>query len=154
MATITKLVAGASLGVTVLSTEMNSLANGSASALGATHNQDTNLDAMATAELNVTFGSAPTASSTVELWMVPAVDGTNFGDWTSGASYRTSGAILCGMFELDAVTTAQKKPLKGIFHLPAIDVKFAVVNRSGAAFPASGSTVKLTTWNYQSEESA
>jgi len=154
MATITKLVAGASLGVTVLSTELNSLANGAASALGATYNQDTNLDAMATAELNVTFGTNPTVSSTVELWMVPAVDGTNFGDWTSGASYRTSGATLCGLFELDAVTSAQRKPLKGAFPLPSVDVKFAVVNRSGVAFPASGSTVKLTTWNYQSDDAA
>jgi hypothetical protein len=149
--TTTKLVAGALTASNILTTQLDALANNSGSALGSiVVNNDTNLDMIATAELQVDTVSATTADASVELWMIPALDGTNYSDWTSGASPRASGAILCGHFVMDGVTAAQRKVLRGgQFYLPPCDVKFAVINRSGTAFPASGSVVRISTWNVQ-----
>ena len=52
--------------VSVATTELNSLAN-NAAALGAEYDNATNLYLFGLFELNVTFGSAPTAGKTVDL---------------------------------------------------------------------------------------
>lgn len=136
---------------TVLSTELNSLAN-NAAALGTEYDNSSNLYLWATFELNVTFGSAPTAGNTVDLYIIPAPDGTNFDDNTTGASGAAPSTSYVGGFPLRAVTSAQKVPLGVVrrIDLPPTKFKVFVVNGSGQAFPASGSTVKMIPYRYQS----
>lgn len=136
---------------TVLSTELNSLAN-AAAALGTEYDNSSNLYLWATFELNVAFGSSPTAGNTVDLYIIPAPDGTNYDDNTTGASGAAPSTSYVGGFPLRAVTSAQKVPM-GVarrIDLPPTKFKIFVVNGSGQAFPASGSTVKMIPYRYQS----
>lgn len=136
---------------TVLSTELNSLAN-AAAALGTEYDNSSNLYLWAMFELNVQFGSSPTAGNTVDLYIIPAPDGTNYDDNTTGASGAAPSTSYVGGFPLRAVTSAQKVPL-GVarrIDLPPTKFKVFVVNGSGQAFPSSGSTVKMVPYRYQS----
>lgn len=138
---------------TLATTELNSLAN-AAAALGVEYDNSSNLYLWGIFELNVTFGTNPTAGSTVDLYLIPAPDGTNYDDNTTGASGAAPSTCYMGGFPLRAVTTAQKVPLglgilRGI-ELPPTKFKAFVINKSGQAFPASGSTLKMVPYRYQS----
>ena len=135
----------------LLTTELNSLANGSTCALGTAYDNATNLYLFGMFELNVTFGSNPTAGSLVDLYIVPAPDGTNYDD--GSATVTPPITNYAGGFPLRAVTTAQKIALGGplsLIWLPPLPFKILVKNNSGQAFPSSGSTVKLVPYRYQS----
>lgn len=141
MATQTTFSAYTATLANVLSTELDSLANGSATAAGTAYDNTTNLDLWADFVLDVTFASNPTAGSTIDLYLIPSVDGTNYAD-----SAVLPASYLVGSFVLRAVSTAQKVALLRVPLLPG-KAKFAAVNNSGQAFPASGSTVKLRTYH-------
>lgn len=127
---------------TVLSTELNSLANGAYTNAGTAFDNAnaSNLNTYGWLELNVTFGSAPTDKSTIDIYMLKAMDGTNYEDGSS--SVRPAGASLVASIDLRNSTSAQKRA-SGMFVMPPSPVKFLAYNGSGQAFPASGSTVKL-----------
>lgn len=144
MAQTLELVA-ASATTSLMSTELNSLAN-AGTALGSTVlDNSTGLYLFLNAQLNVTFGSAPTAGNTVDLYLVPSLDGTNYSDTAT-----TPNQLYAGSFPLRAVTTAQK-----VIMLPAgvmlgpFKYKPFIVNNSGVAFPASGSTLDVYRYNQQ-----
>lgn len=145
-----KLEAGSQ--TSLLTTELNSLANANASALGTEYDNSSSLYMFGLFELNVTFGTNPTQGSTVDLYIVPAPDGTNYDDATTGATLLTPITSFAGSFPLRNVTSAQKVPLGAItqIFLPPTKFKIQVYNRSAQAFPASGSTVKFTPFRYQS----
>lgn len=133
---------------TLLSTELNSLANGSGIVASAAYDNATNLHIWGIFELNVTFGSAPTAGNLVNLYLEIAPDGTNYGD---NQNIQTT---YVGGFPLRAVTSAQRVHL-GIglaapLWLPPTLFKLRAVNNSGQAFPASGSTIKFLPHRVQS----
>lgn len=133
-------------------TELNSLANGSG-AIGAEYDNATNLYLYGLFELNVTFGTNPTAGALVNLYLVPAPDATNYDDAPTGASPAVPASEYVGGFPVRAVTTAQKIPLGlgvfGLVPLPPVKFKAYLLNNSGQAFPASGSTLKMVPFRYQ-----
>jgi hypothetical protein len=131
--------ARASQPLTVMSTDLNSLAN-SAAVLSAvlSNDQATELDLYCTFELNVTFAVAPTENSQVELYIVWAIDGTNYE--TNSSEGRPKNGYVGG-FIVDNVTTAQRITVPNVL-VPPMDFKIMVINKTGQAFPASGSTVK------------
>lgn len=132
---------------TLLSTELNSLANGSA-ALGAEYDNSSNLYLWGVFELAVTFGSAPTAGSLINLYFEIAADGSNYSDDQSISSAYIGG------FPLRNVTSAQRVPLalgmSGPIWLPPTKFKVRAVNNSGQSFPSSGSTIKMVPHRLQS----
>ena len=138
----------------LLTTELNSLANGSAAIDSSSYDNATNLYPSAAFELDVTFGSAATAGAPVDLYLIYAPDGTNFGDNTTGASPKTPLSQKVGTFyclsqtanQLVAVTPAGQQYVE---LLPFL-FKAYVVNGSGQAFPASGSTVTIYPFKYES----
>jgi hypothetical protein len=138
---------------TLLSTELNSLAN-NAGALGVEYDNATNDYIYGLFELAVTFGSNPTAGNTVDLYLIPCPDGTNYDDAVTGASGAAPASCYAGGFPLRAVTTAQRVPLgfgaSGPVLLPPCKFKAFVLNKSGVAMPASGSTIKMVAYRYQS----
>ena len=138
---------------TLLSTELNSLANNYA-ALGVEFDNATGLWLKASFILTVTFGSNPTAGNTCDLYLIPALDGTNYGDYTSGASGYAPGNCYIGSFPLQAKTTIHRLPLgvgqQGAIELPPSKFKVLLINKSGVAFPSSGSTVQMLASMYQS----
>lgn len=129
---------------TQLGSELNSLASGSYTAASAAYDNSTNLDRYGIAELAVTFGSAPTADSVVQLYIAIAPDGTNYED--GGSSVRPNPQNFVGHFVVRATTNAQRL-VSGRFELPPGKFKFIAYNATGQAFPSTGSTVKLFTFN-------
>jgi hypothetical protein len=135
-------------------TELNSLANGS-SALGVEYDNATNLYLFGLFELTVTFGTSPTAGKTVDLYVIPTTDGTNYSTTVTGASGYGQSTSYVGSFPLQAVTTLQRLNLGGIgargtLYLPPVKWKALLINNSGQAFPASGSTLKMVAYQRQS----
>ena len=128
----------------VLSTELNALANAGRSAAGTEVNNATNKDVYGKLELQVTFGTAPSAGGYVEIYMVTAPDGTNYEDGSDTVDPGTHKLI--DRIQVRAVTTAQRLSGRLIPLLPG-KTKFLLYNGSGQAFPASGSTLALYTTN-------
>lgn len=137
-------------------TELNSLAN-NAAALGAEYDNTpggaNNYEA-GLFELNVTFGTNPTAGAPVELYLIPAADGTNYDDGSATGPVAPTNSFI-GACYVRAVTTAQKMILGvpgavlGPILLPPVKFKMLVYNKSGQAFPASGSTLKMVPYRRQ-----
>lgn len=127
---------------TVLGTELNSLSNGNRSNAGTEVDNSTNKDELAKAELSVTFGSNPSAGGYVGIFLVEAPDGTNYAD---GSSSVDPGAhTLVAAIPVRATTNAQRLVSRA-FRIPPFKFKLIVLNASGQAFPASGSTLDLYT---------
>lgn len=128
----------------VLATELNALANGSRTNAGTEIDNSVNLDKYGFLELDVTFGSAPNADGYVAIYVVTALDGTNY---ATGSSTAAPGADTWVInIPVNAVNTAQIKQV-GPIALPPSKCKFILENKSGQAFPASGSVLKLFTAN-------
>ena len=124
---------------TIMSTELNSLADNAGAVSAA---QTTDRLFYADLELVVTFGSAPVAGSLIEVYIARQIDGTNYETYTTGASGVGPLAGYLGGFPLYAVTSAQRIILPQITLAP-LDYRLFFLNKSGQAFPSSGSTIKI-----------
>ena len=131
---------------TLLSTELNSLAN-NAAAFGVEYDNAASLFANAVFRLEATFGSNPTAGNTIDLYLIMATDGSNYGDYTSGASGKAPVTSYIGSFPLEAKTTIHRIDIGagpgGPLPLPPTKFKLLAINKSGVSFPSSGSTIKM-----------
>lgn len=134
-------------GTTVLSTELNSLANNAAatSTTGYDNRNASNLNQYATFFFDGDIATAPVADLTLDLYAVYSPDGgTTYED--ASATRPPAGGLL-GSFVLDNAT-AQFKGIHGVMLQPFM-VKFMLVNKSGYALAASGNTVKMYPFNNQ-----
>lgn len=131
--------------ITLLSTDLNSLANNTG-VLGAARSAEAFL--YADLELNVTFGTNPTANSLVEVYLVRAIDGTNYEDTTTAATAAGPANGFVGGFPVRAVTTAQRIALPKV-ELPAMDYKWMVINKTGQTMAASGNTLTMKRYTEQ-----
>lgn len=137
----------------LMTTELNSLAN-NAGALGVEYDNATNLYIYGLLQVEVTFGTNPTAGSVLRLYLIPAPDGTNYTDNTTGASGYAPPPAFIGSFVLQAKTTIHRLSLMGtgpggLIPLPPTKFKVFLLNNSGQSFPASGSTLKMIPYRYQ-----
>lgn len=128
----------------VLATELNSLANGSRTNAGQEIDNSVNLDKYGYLELDVTFGSAPSADGFVAVYLVTALDGTNYASGSSTVAPGVDAWVI--NIPVNAVTSAQNKQV-GPIVLPPTKLKFLLENKTGQAFPSSGSLLKLFTAN-------
>jgi hypothetical protein len=120
-----------------LTTDLNSLANGSASAASAALDNTSNLDLYHDLTLTVAAqGSARSAGATVSVYLVMALDGTNYDD------VNATTAELVAVFPLDAATTARQATRRDVPVPPGL-FKYFVVNNTGQAFAASGSLLEF-----------
>ena len=132
----------------VLSSELNALAYTGRSAAGTEVDNGTNKDVYGKLELKVTFGTAPSANSYVDIYMVTATDGSTYED--GSASVDPGAHNIVDRIPVRSVTTAQV--LTGrLFHMLPAKTKFLLFNAAGQAFPASGSTLRLYTTNRKVE---
>ena len=139
---------------TMASTELNSLANNAAALGSVVFDNAADLWPFAQFELTVTFGSAPTANYTIDLYLIPSIDGTNYDDAVTGANGTAPATSYAGAFPLRAITTIQRVPLgiggqAGRIELPPSKFKILAVNKSGAAMPSSGSLIKMQPYRRQ-----
>jgi hypothetical protein len=134
----------------MLSTELNSLAAGSG-ALQATgtnvafdNTNSSNLFTRMRLEIDVTFGTAPTAGKTIDFYIVPLsqAGGTTYWDGAGGATPVAPGTQFIGSVPLRNVTTIQRL---GIRNIPIGYEQFIlnVVNSADQAFPATGTVVNI-----------
>jgi hypothetical protein len=140
--------------VTLGTTAWDSLAAGSGAEGDEYDNgNSSNLYIEALFELNVDFVSAPAANGYVDLYLIPAPDGTNYDDRTTGASEYAPSTTFVGTFPIQATANAQKVPLalglSGPIKLPPCKFKPFLINNTNQAFPSSGSTLKMLPSRYQ-----
>jgi hypothetical protein len=108
------------------------------------------LDFWADLELTIYFASAPTAGTTVDLYLLESADGTNYADGTAGSSPVTVTSHLIGSFPVRAVTTIQRVSLRGV-PLPPLKFNIQLLNNTNQAFAAqnTGSRLKVVTYREQ-----
>jgi hypothetical protein len=123
---------------TALSTDLNSLANNTASAASAAIDNTTALELYADWELVLDTTSSRTAGCVVSLYITVALDGTNYSDTSS------SSAELLGVFTLATGTGASRVVIRDTPIPPGL-FKVFVVNSSTQALNATGNTVKYRT---------
>lgn len=129
---------------TVLTTELNSLAADAWSTAGSELDNSTNRDEYALVKLAVTFGSAPAATGYVEVYLITAPDGANYDTLDTDNDPR-GDRLVTSVAVIDTTSAQLRHSI--LFALPPTKLKFSVRNRSGQAFPASGSTLRLFTAN-------
>jgi hypothetical protein len=138
MATTLKRVAWADLG-NVLTTELNSLVNGSYSALGTAYDNSSGLYVVGC--LVITLASlTPTTGAYGIPFMVPSVDGTNYDDAPGSGQPGAQHALPLVNF---ATGTGTKLATTQMFDLSPAKLKFSLLGAAGVNFGASGNTVKL-----------
>ena len=129
--------------VTLLSTELNSLGSNTLSA--ASSAITSSVDIYADFEL-VLASLSPVAPNYCTLYILLAIDGSNYPSATGTILRNQPSQILC-TFALDTTAaTAQRVPLRNVM-LPPGNFKFALDNQANVALGASGNTVKMTTYN-------
>lgn len=135
----------------MMSTELNSLSNGVAvlqsTGTNAAYDNSSNLYFWADFELDVTFGSAPTAGKTVDIYLIPLAQAGGTTYWDSDLS-AVPGALFIGSFPVRNVNTAQIVGFRGV---PIPPQKFIILlkNSTDQAFPASGSKLYMNTYGEQ-----
>lgn len=124
--------------VTLLTTELNSLANAGRVLTGEIDNSS-DLKTAIDIETHIdTQASARSAGAAVDIYLLPSMDGTTF---PGSTSEDPSVNMLVGSFSFDATTGARSDVLTGIV-LPPGKHKILLKNNTGQAFAASGNTLK------------
>lgn len=132
---------------TALTTELNSLANGSVSALSSEIDNSTNKYLFMDLELYLA-SLTPTTGGYVSVYVVPSEDGTNYPSFDTGASPGDyNGNYFVTSFSTKAATAAQRMVRREIL-VPPGKWKIAVQNSCGAALAASGNTLSWRPYNY------
>jgi len=131
---------------TALTTDLNSLANGSTSALSGEIDNSTTKYLYADMELYLA-SLYPAAGGYVALYLVPTVDGTNYPLFDTGASPGTANNnYFVGSFTTLNASGIQRIAMREI-QLPPGKYKLAVYNGAGVALAASGNTLSWRPFN-------
>lgn len=123
----------------LLSAELNSLANNAGALSSSAIENVSDLDLYVDIELVATFGVAPAANTTLDVYFVRSVDGVNFED-ASAAAPPQNGFV--GSFPVQAITSVQRMVLPQILCPPRDFKVFVVNNATGQALAAAGNTLK------------
>lgn len=139
MANLLKWAAAWTSRGTVLTTELNALANGAYSAVGSAYDNTSNLNQ--TGYLDVVLASlTPTAGAYLQVFMVQSLDGTTYEDPPSS----TNPGYGCQNASTSLATgAAAKRVMIGPFVIPPGKIKFVLLNKSGVALGATLNTVTL-----------
>jgi hypothetical protein len=129
---------------TLMSTELNSLANNTNVAASAAYDNTPSSGAgdgspLAEIELVCTFGTAPTAGTSIALWFLQRPDGTNYED---GSSSVTPARAPDCVLPLRAVTTAQRVVIE-VAIPPGPFIALARNDATGQSLASSGNTIKI-----------
>lgn len=133
--TTTNWSAPAALSSNLISTELNSLANGSESAL-ITYDNSSNLDLYGA--VTIKLGSITTGSSGSVTLRVYASDGTNVSDKTGGGDTYT--------LPLTSGSSA-KIVIAPMVRLYPFSLRFTVTNSAGVSLAASGNELYIRPYN-------
>lgn len=121
------------------------LSNNAYSNAGTAYDNSANLYEWGEFEFAGTFGTAPTANTTIDLYLVPSADGANYADG-GGAVAPDIGDYACS-FQVRAVTTAQRRVRKNVI-LPLYSFRAVALNNATGQVVPNTSTVKVTPYKY------
>lgn len=131
--------------VSVLTTELNALANNTASAASSAIANQTNLDIYTDWELNLASLS-PVAPAYVDVYIMEAVDGTNY-PAPSGADMRQQSTQRLFTVALSTTAaTAQRIAVRNVV-IPPGTFKIILDNQAGVALGATGNTLKMNPYD-------
>lgn len=130
---------------TVLTTQLNTLANGAFSAAGSAYDNTSNLDRWGWVEFAGGGSITPTAGATLYVYMIHAPGGTNYDDPASATQPGTHQLVAVLSLQTGAHTVRAISTVP--FALPPSNVKFVLKNSAGVALTASGNTLTLYTGN-------
>lgn len=147
---------GASVVTTLFNTnaDLNALATGSGILSTTNYDNSAGTYTHFGCEIALTFATAPTANAPILLYLIPSLDGTNFGDTVNGSTPYAPIESYVGQFQVRAVTTAQRIELfrtpggADLLRLPPRKVAPYITNSAGFAFPATV-TFKLFPYRLQ-----
>lgn len=128
---------------TALSTDLNSLANGSYSAASAAIANSTGLYRYLNLELALA-SLTPTGTPTISVFLLPTIDGTNYED--GGGATAPPALSLVAVFDL-STSASTKRRARWNIPIPPVDFKLVLLNGSGVALASSGNTLKYRRHN-------
>jgi hypothetical protein len=132
---------------TVLSTELNSLGIGAMSVAGPTYNNQSNLDLYCDIEVFLTAYSPAATLPYVAIYILAAIDGTNFPGQSAADLRLTNSQLFCVIPIGSTASTAQRVAARNLI-LPPQPVQFRLDNQTGTAFAATLNTVKIDAYSY------
>lgn len=137
-----------SAATSMLTTELNSLASAAISAQSSEYANATsgNRYTHATFQLLVEFVSAPTSGKTVDLYILPAIDGSTYPEGGTGVS--PSGTHYAGSFIVRNSDADQYLVLTNV-PLPPTDFKVLLVNNAGQNMESSGNVLSMIVYGYE-----
>jgi len=130
---------------TVLSTGLNSLAP-AGTVVSATYANQTNLDLYCDVEVNLASLS-PTAGAYVSIYILAAIDGSNFPAQSAADLRLTTTQLFCTVPIGTTASTAQRVAVRNLL-LPPQPVQFVFDNQTGATLNAAGNTVKIDAYSF------
>jgi hypothetical protein len=130
---------------TTVLTISSTLATGSMTAASATYANQTNLDLYCDLEVFLAALS-PAAGAYVDIYILTAVDGTNFPAQSAADLRLTSTQKFCTVPVGTTASTAQRVAVRNLL-LPPQPVQFILDNQTGTNIVAT-STVKIDAYSY------
>lgn len=130
---------------TALTTELNSLADGSYSAASAAIDNATDIYQWMVLEL-VLASLTPATSPYVAVYLIPSADGTNYADG-GGATAPPAENLIC-VFSL-STSTGAKRRVSAPMMIPPLKFKLVLLNEANVALASSGNTLSYRRWNEQ-----
>ena len=142
--TSTKHLAYTASIASLLTTELNSLANNTKSSASSAVDNTSNKDLWIDLNLSIATTSSRTAGGGVAVYMVQALDGTNY------PTVNETCDRLVAYWTLDAATTARPELIEWNIPIPPGLVKFYILNQMGVSFAASGSLLEFRAHSIES----
>jgi len=131
---------------TVLNTGAT-LATATMSAASSTYANQTNLDLYCDVEVNI-GALSPSAGAYVAIYILAAVDGTNFPAQSDADLRLTTTQLFCVIPIGTTASTAQRVAARNLL-LPPQPVQFKLDNQTGVALAATNNnTVKIDAYSY------
>lgn len=132
---------------TVLTTELNALANGAFSAVGSALDNTANSDQYGALDI-VLSSLNPTAGAYLNLYLVQSLDGTTYEDAPSATN---PGTHMLVANVLVTTGSAAKRIMTPWFYIPPGKFKFVLLNATNVALGATTNTVTLYTSNDEAQ---
>ena len=131
----------------VLTTELNSLADGNVCALSAEIDNTSNKYILADLQLDLASLTISSTSAFVSVFVVPTVDGTNYPDWASGAFANYHGQYFAASAAVRNVSsTTARANARGIL-VPPGKFKVALYSKVGVTLASSNNTLAARYYN-------
>ena len=127
-------------------TGLNTLASATWSELSS--EIDNSLTGYSFMDLFLDLGGSAAFDGTIDVYVVPSIDGTNYPDWVGSgtADAPQNNTYYIGSFTVDG--TSAKLVAETDFKMPQGKFKFGLRNQSGVATSGAANWLKWRPWNW------